>query len=292
MADRWYQVSVVLAGEREIEAATLFEELGALAVTTVGDSGSIWLEKGVSDSPEWGRVEVTGLFDGDVDVHALCQTVGVQLKTETHSLQLADQDWVRQSQRLSGPLKVGRGLWICPSWHDMDESSIIIRLDPGLAFGSGSHPTTAMCLDWLSRMPKTTGNVLDYGCGSGVLSIGALLLGFEHATGVDIDDQAIRASAENAANNGVGERMLVLHPDQLQADFRADVVVANILAGTIASLSQQLIDRVKPGGWLVLSGILSDQAVAVKENFDSDLQFVRWQRQQWILLATRKSPNK
>jgi len=288
MSDSWQQVSVVLAGEREAEAATLFEELGALAVTTTGDIDSVWLEKGVSDSPEWGRVEVIGLFDGDIDVDALGQTASERLKVEVHFVRLANQDWVRQSQRLSGPVKVGRRLWICPSWHEPDNSSITIRLDPGLAFGSGSHPTTAMCLDWLSRMPKATGTVLDYGCGSGVLSIGALLLGFEQAVAVDIDAQAIRASDENAVKNAVSERMLVQHPDQLQPDFCADVVIANILAGTIASLSQQLIDRVRTGGWLVLSGILSDQADAVIENYDSGRQFVRWQRQQWILLATRK----
>lgn len=289
MSERWQQVTVAIDGDREQVAAELFEQLGAVAVTSQGSQGEVWLESGVADSPQWSKVELVGLFDADVDLDRVCAQLQQQLNVSADCEGLADQDWVTLSQQYSGPLKVGRSLWICPSWADASAlDGVTIKLDPGLAFGTGTHPTTAMCLDWLSRVPQARGSVLDYGCGSGVLSIAAVLLGFDHAVAVDIDTQALRASTENAARNDVSERILVQHPAQLSPQFQADVVIANILAGTIESLCDELTRRVRPGGWLVLSGIVADQAEMLIKDYFSSFEFVRWQRQQWVLLAAGK----
>lgn len=289
MSPRWQQVIVAIEGDRESEAADLFAQLGALAVTSHGSEGEIWLEHGVADSPQWQKVELVGLFDDETDVEWVCAQLKQHLSVAARFENLADQDWVTQSQQQTKPTRVGRGLWICPSWADSSElPGVTIKLDPGLAFGTGTHATTAMCLDWLSRVPRRRGTLLDYGCGSGVLSIAALLLGFEHAVAVDIDPQALRASNENAAENAVHDRILVQHPQQLSSQLQADIVIANILAGTIESLSQQLADHVRPGGWLVLSGILGDQAGNLMNDYFGGFEFVRWQREQWVLLAAVK----
>lgn len=289
MSRHWRQFFVAIDGVREQEAADLFAQLGAHAVTSHGSQGEIWLEHGVADSPQWQKVELVGLFDDDVNADWVLSELKQHLGVSARCERLADQDWVTQSQQQTKPSRVGRGLWICPSWADSSAlPGTTIKLDPGLAFGTGTHATTAMCLDWLSRVPPHRGSLLDYGCGSGVLSIAALLLGFEHAVAVDIDPQAIRASSENAAENAVNERIVVQHPQQLSPHLQADVVIANILAGTIESLSQQLIDHVRPGGWLVLSGILGEQADNLINDYFSSFKFVRWQREQWVLLAAGK----
>jgi len=286
MSQVWQQVTVAVAGEQEQDAANLLQELGALAVTSQGSQGQVWLESGVADLPQWQKVELTGLFDSSADLSWICAQLKQHLCVTAHSERLADQDWVTLSQQQMKQIKAGRRLWICPGDTDCaDLPGITLKLDPGLAFGSGTHPTTAMYLDWLSRVPPARGTILDYGCGSGVLSIAALLLGFEQAVAVDIDVQAIRATKENAQKNGVSERMLVQHPDQLVSDLQADVVIANILAGTIGTVSGELRRRLRPGGWLVLSGILRDQVdVLVNECFGR-YKFVQWQREQWVLLA-------
>lgn len=287
MSGQWLQVTAAVDGAREQEAANLLEELGALAVTSVGSDAEIWLERGVSDLPEWQHVDVTGLFCAEADIDSICLATKQRLDVDVSIDNLADQDWLAQSRQQMKAIKVGRNLWIHPRETTRSNTgATIIKLDPGLAFGSGSHPTTGMCLEWLSRVPRAAGTVLDYGCGSGVLSIAALLLGFEKAVAVDIDNQAIRATVENATRNGVEKNIFVQQPSELASDFTADVVIANILAGTIETLSAELMGRVRPGGWLVLSGILNEQADALCEKSFGHCQFVRWQRQQWVLLST------
>jgi ribosomal protein L11 methyltransferase len=166
---------------------------------------------------------------------------------------------------------------------------VTISLDPGLAFGTGDHPTTSLCLAWLSEQTLAGKTILDYGCGSGILSIAALKLGARAACAVDIDAQALEVSRRNAVHNGIHGRMQVMLPSELPPDFQADIVIANILFGTLIELAPEIKARVRPGGWLVLSGLLgSDQAVEVRPYYEPPFAFEQRERQQWVLLAGRK----
>ena len=176
---------------------------------------------------------------------------------------LEDQDWVRLTQSQFDPIQISERLWITPSWHKAPAGNAVnLQLDPGLAFGTGSHPTTRLCLKWLDTQLKGGESVLDYGCGSGILTIAALKLGAGSAVGVDIDEQAIRASNDNAAQNNVQAHFYL--PDGLpQGQF--DVVVANILANPLRMLGEMLAARTKQGGRIVLSGLLAEQSEELGE---------------------------
>lgn len=188
------------------------------------------------------------------------------------------------------PMRFGQRLWIVPSWHEApDAQAVNLLLDPGLAFGTGTHPTTALCLEWLDAQALDGVQVLDFGCGSGILAIAALLLGAREAIGTDIDVQALEASRDNAGRNGIADARLSLFlPEQLPA-LQADVLVANILAGPLVSLAPQLSGLIRPGGLLALSGILAEQgqevADAYAEAFDLDPIVVR---DGWVRISGRR----
>ena len=266
-------------GQREhprIEAA--LEELGALSVTFMDanaetpDERAI-LEPGVGAMPLWQALTLTALFDAGADrdalLHALEALAPDADLASAQFREVADQDWVRAWMDDYPPLRFGPSLWIVP-WNAelpeeasaMGDAATIVRLDPGLAFGSGTHPTTALCLEWLeglARDGRLRGrSVLDVGCGSGILAIAALRLGAAHAQGVDNDPQALAASADNAQRNEVAERLSVFMPDTAP-DGHHDVVVANILASALDELAASIAARVRPGGLLALSGILEGQ---------------------------------
>jgi ribosomal protein L11 methyltransferase len=188
------------------------------------------------------------------------------------------------------PLQVGHGLWVVPSWCEMPEPDAVnIILDPGLAFGTGDHPTTSLCLEWLADQTLTNKMILDYGCGSGILSIAALKLGAREAYAVDIDAQALEVTRRNAVHNGIHSGLNVMLPSELPADLQADIVIANILFGTLIELAPQIKTRVRPGGWLVLSGLLgNDQATEVRPYYEPPFKFTLHERQKWMLLAGRK----
>lgn len=167
------------------------------------------------------------------------------------------------------PMRFGQRLWICPSWRDVPEPDAVnVMLDPGLAFGTGTHPTTALCLSWLDGLDLQGKTVIDFGCGSGILAIAALKLGAAQAIGIDIDPQAIQASRDNAERNGVSDRLSLYLPHEQPADLSADVVVANILAGPLRELAPLISVLPKSGGYLGLSGILASQAESVCEAYE------------------------
>jgi len=218
---------------------------------------------GEPDMPQqqmWQQSLIIALFDEHADVAQIVADAAahIQIQTPEYSVEtLEEQDWVRLTQSQFDPIKISDRLWITPTWHDApDAHAINLRLDPGLAFGTGSHPTTHLCLQWLDNNLRGGESVLDYGCGSGILTIAALKLGAGSATGVDIDPQAIKASNDNAAQNEV--QAVFYLPDGLpQGQF--DVVVANILANPLRMLGDMLAGRTKTGGRIVLSGILEEQ---------------------------------
>ena len=178
--------------------------------------------------------------------------------------QIEDKDWEREWMDNFHPMQFGKRLWICPSWREVpDPKAVNVMLDPGLAFGTGTHPTTALCLEWLDGLGLQGKTVIDFGCGSGILAIAALKLGAKSAVGIDIDPQAILASRNNAEQNGVADRLQLCLSDERPSDLNADVVVANILAGPLKELYPVISQLVKPNGDLGLSGILATQAQSV-----------------------------
>ena len=221
---------------------------------------AIFGEPGIESEQIWHNSKILALFDEKADVAAIVAAAAeaVEIPPPAHQIELLpEQDWVRLTQAQFAPIKISDRLWITPTWHDApDARAINLRLDPGLAFGTGSHPTTHLCLQWLDNNLRGGESVLDYGCGSGILTIAALKLGAGSATGVDIDPQAIKASNDNAAQNEV--QAVFYLPDGLpQGQF--DVVVANILANPLRMLGDMLAGRTKTGGRIVLSGILEEQ---------------------------------
>ena len=221
---------------------------------------AIFGEPGMPTEQIWQQSKVIALFGENDDaaamIQAASQACGLKDLAYTSEI-LADQDWVRLTQAQFDPIQISERLWITPSWHEAPNSNAVnLQLDPGLAFGTGSHPTTRLCLKWLDTRLKGGESVLDYGCGSGILTIAALKLGAGSAVGVDIDEQAIRASRDNAAQNNVDAQFYL--PDGLpQGQF--DIVVANILANPLRMLGEMLAARTKQGGRIVLSGLLDEQ---------------------------------
>ena len=221
---------------------------------------AIFGEPGMPSEQIWQQSKVIALFGENDDaaamIQAASQACGLKDLAYTSEI-LADQDWVRLTQAQFDPIQISERLWITPSWHEAPNSNAVnLQLDPGLAFGTGSHPTTRLCLKWLDTRLKGGESVLDYGCGSGILTIAALKLGAGSAIGVDIDEQAIRASKDNAAQNNVDAQFYL--PDGLpQGQF--DIVVANILANPLRMLGEMLAARTKQGGRIVLSGLLDEQ---------------------------------
>lgn len=267
----WHQLSVVTDETTAPEISDFFSELGAVSVTYSDAEDEPVYEPAIDQTKVWNRTRVTALFELDTDpdiVQALLfnQFIGQPLQ-EWSAEVLQDQAWERAWMEHFQPMKFGGKLWICPSGQERAEpDTVCMTLDPGLAFGTGTHPTTALCLEWLASHDATGKVLIDFGCGSGILAVAGLLLGAGYAHAIDIDPQALTASRYNAEKNGVQERISYYLPEQFSA-LAADVVLANILAKPLIELAPAIAELVKPGGKLVLSGILNEQAVAVADAY-------------------------
>lgn len=267
----WHQISVITDETTAPDVSEFFSELGAVSVTYSDAEDEPVYEPAIDQTKIWTRTRVTALFELDSDpdiVHTLLfnQFIGQPLQ-EWSAEVLQDQAWERAWMEHFHAMKFADRLWICPGGQEQDEpGTVCMTLDPGLAFGTGTHPTTALCLEWLAGNQLDNQVVIDYGCGSGILAVAALLLGAQHAHAVDIDPQALTASQYNAEKNRVEERISYYLPEQFSA-FAADVVLANILAKPLIELSPSIASLVKPNGKLVLSGILNEQAAAVADAY-------------------------
>lgn len=269
--DMW--LSLKLAADQN-QAEALSEALlaaGALAVSLEDrDAGTAaeqpqFGEPGQSEPLPWRRNWVVALLPGETDLKALFARLELPVDTEYQIETVAEQDWVRLTQSQFEPIRVTERLWIVPSWHEApDPQAINIVLDPGLAFGTGSHPTTRLCLAWLAKTLMGGETVIDYGCGSGILAIAAARLGAGRVVGVDIDPQAVAAARDNAARNAVEAEFSL--PEEAPA-LQADVLVANILTNPLKALAPLFARSVRPAGRIALSGILSDQAQAVIDTY-------------------------
>lgn len=286
------------AEQPRYEAA--LEDVGALAVTMLdadADTGNehAILEPGVGETPLWQSIVLSALFPHDADALVLLAALEAfdpELEwTQVQFRSVEDQDWERAWMDQYAPLQFGRRTWIVPWNQDLPEAAqadgaAVVRLDPGLAFGSGTHPTTALCLQWLDALADegvlAGRDVLDFGCGSGILALAALKLGARRAVGVDNDPQALVASGDNAERNQVGERLSV-HSPQEEPAAAYPVVVANILASALIALADTLAARVAPGGRIALSGILAGQEDEVIERYAPWFEQLRADRlEDWI----------
>ncbi len=270
----WLQLRLAITPEQAPTYEDALLEVGAVSVTFMDAEDQPIFEPDLGTTPLWSHTHLLALFEADTDADAL--VAHLQLLTDgnlpEHQIEhIEDQDWERSWMDGFAPMRFGQRLWIVPSWHEAPEPDAVnLLLDPGLAFGTGTHPTTSLCLQWLDAQPLEGCSVLDFGCGSGILAIAALLLGAPRAVGTDIDPQALEASRDNAQRNGIAdERFPVYLPADLPQD-QADVVVANILAGPLVSLAPQITSLVKHGGRLALSGILAEQADEVRAAYAAD----------------------
>ena len=255
----------------------IFTRHGACSTTLTDAGDKPVLEPAPGETPLWPDVRITGLFTADANFDELradlISSLSLAALPKHEILDLQDRDWEREWLKDFGPMKFASRLWICPGDSVVDdEDAVIVRLDPGLAFGTGTHPTTALCLEWLDGLDLEGASVLDYGCGSGVLAIAALLLGSERAVAMDIDQQAVRATVDNALRNKVRDRIEVSdNRDDVSGEF--DVVVANILAGPLIELAESIAAHVKGGCLLALSGILSEQVEEVLNAYRPWIEF-------------------
>lgn len=247
----------------------ILQACGASAVSFIDAEDDPVLEPAPGETPLWSKTVTLGLFPEKTDLQPVLDALREQLP-DADTLQVSDelvedQDWVRVWLKDCPPLKFGERLWVCPHEKRVDEpGSVTLLLDPGLAFGTGTHPSTALCLEWLATHDVSDQHVLDFGCGSGILAIAALLLGARHAVAYDIDPQAIQATRDNAVANGVSDRLTTVDPERRVEPFPADLVLANILARPLIELAPQLSATIRSGGALVLAGLLDRQADEVR----------------------------
>ncbi|MEQ9942712.1 50S ribosomal protein L11 methyltransferase [Pectobacterium aroidearum] len=268
----WIQLKINTSGNVAEQLGDAMIESGAVSVTFQDTHDTPVFEPLPGETRLWGDTDAIALYDAETDMNAVIAILeqepllGVGFKHKIE--QLEDKDWEREWMDNFHPMQFGKRLWICPSWRDIpDPTAVNVMLDPGLAFGTGTHPTTALCLQWLDGLDLEGKTIIDFGCGSGILAIAALKLGAARAIGIDIDPQAIQASRDNAQRNGVSERLELYLPKDQPADLSADVVVANILAGPLRELAPLISDLPKAGGHLGLSGVLATQADGVAEAY-------------------------
>ena len=265
---------------------------GALAVTLEDGGDDPVLEPAPGATPLWPRVRLSALYEAGADAPALAAAVARDLGLPVAGIrcvEVADRAWEREWLKDFRPMRFGRRLWICPGGQSAPEpDALVLELDPGLAFGTGTHPTTALCLEWLDGASLAGRSVLDFGCGSGVLALAALRLGAATACAVDIDPQALLATRENARRNDLDSSLTVTAADAL-GDGAWDVVLANILAGPLVELAPRLAAATRPCGAILLAGLLEPQAAAVaaayRTWFDMELFAAR---QDWVVLEGLK----
>lgn len=288
----WIQINAVVAEPLAEPLSDAFMEANAASVTFEDAKDQPIFEPELGTTPIWQQTKVIGLFDAEVDGQAIIkllkQIVPDVANTPFKVEQLEDKDWVRAWMDQFKPMQFGDNLWIVPSWSEPPKPEAInLMLDPGMAFGTGTHPTTSLCLTWLDQHAPKDLNVIDYGCGSGILALAAQKLGAASVAGTDIDPQAITASYQNS------ERNHETIPFNLVEDFNSepvDLLIANILAGPVKELSGEFDRLLKPGGTLVLSGLLATQAQGLIEHYASiGIQLDTFETQdEWGLLAGQK----
>jgi ribosomal protein L11 methyltransferase len=285
----WQQITVITDEQTAPEIAELFSDLGAVSVTYMDAEDEPVYEPAIGETKIWSNTQVIALYELDADIEGVNERMheafDAALLRDWRQEWIEDQAWERAWMEYYQPMKFGDKLWVCPTGQEQQEQgTVCMLLDPGLAFGTGTHPTTALCLEWLAMHDLAGKTVIDYGCGSGILAVAAVLLGAKEAHAVDIDPQALTATLSNAEKNAAQDKIEVYLPEQLPK-MQADIVLANILAKPLCELSGRIAELVKPGGALVLSGILAEQTTQVADAYKSFIELNDpVQQEDWIRL--------
>lgn len=270
----WLQVILETTEKKAEQYSEYLMEAGAVAVTLQDAKDNAIFEPQVGATPLWNHTQVIGLFDASADIHAIKTHLKKYITEQSiEALQivpLEDKNWTAACMDQFHPMRFGERLWIYPSWTQppIDEDRVIVQLDPGMAFGTGTHATTALCLEWLDSHPPINAHVIDYGCGSGILSIAALKLGASKIIAIDNDPQALQSTQSNAEKNGLlKQQITTLLPNDFNTSEKFDLLLANILAYPLLELAPTFADLIKSGGQIVLSGILEKQAEVITNEY-------------------------
>lgn len=291
----WQQLQIKATAETTEIISDLLLSLGASAVTLLDANDQPLLEPAPGQTPLWDEAWVSGLFDENTSLHVVLNQLNVLLnvkKLEYRIIPLEDKNWIQEWLIHFRPMRFGKHLWITQEAHRAeitDTNATVVILDPGLAFGTGTHQTTALCLEWLENHVKPGSIVIDYGCGSGILAISALKLGAAKVYAIDNDPQAITATKENAQRNSINDSQLILlYPNEANLE-KSDILIANILANPLIELAPTFLQLLKPQGLIALSGILTDQIEKIQKvystSFDLDLPEIK---DEWALIAGKK----
>lgn len=293
----WIKLITSSTTENTEALSDLISDAGAAAVTIEDNADQPLFEPPPGETPLWQANRITGLFEADTDMKAVVerlQSNWTATPFPEHRIEiLEDKDWVRAWMDDFKPMQFGKRLWVVPSWHQPPEPDAAnLMLDPGLAFGTGTHPTTSLCLQWLDAQNMEGKTAIDYGCGSGVLAVAALLLGAEKVWGIDNDPQALTASKDNAGRNGIDLEKFSLHYPRETPTLEVDFIVANILAAPLIELAPSICALLKPEGHIALSGILDHQAESVMEAYRPWIEFEPMATQEeWVRLNGKKVNN-
>ena len=299
---KWLQIHITVDQAQVDFTETLLGSLGAVSVTLDDAENQDLLEPLPGETPIWNKVIVTGIYaheeDEEIDVDALITFITAQLPDAPlrHAF-MEDQAWERTWMDAYEPIQISDNFWIVPEWMTPpDANAVNLKLDPGLAFGTGNHASTFLCLQWLGKTDVKDKIVIDYGCGSGILGVAALLLGAKKVYATDIDPQAVLATEQNAALNGVAENLYVGLPDEFNEtlkDQKADVFVANILAGPLMMLAPQFATLVKPEGEFALAGVIDEQVTDVSNVYAEffDILEVEKRDEYWCRISGKRQPH-
>ena len=288
----WIQLRVEVTGNQIEATVQALAEMGSQATTQENAGEDSYFDLAHPAEPKWDVQTVSGLFEGDASQRGEALLADIMRRLDfvrdVEMAQLEEQDWETAWLDQYQPIEVCRDLWIYPSWVDAEtQAGTVVRIDPGMAFGTGTHETTRLCMRLIAGLDLHGKTVLDYGCGSGILGITALKLGAKQATGVDIDPKAETVSLENAHNNGVASRFAIQSADDVDA-CNFDIVIANILAFALVDLAPKLIRNVAENGQIVLSGILVHQADEVIAAYQPQFEFERIEEAGWVALMGRR----
>lgn len=288
----WIQIKVGATEKKASKVSNILSGFGAVSVTYMDKEDHPVYEPLPGETKLWTKTEVIGLFEATIDPKPIINflTTTYEQKITLKVEQLEDKDWVREWMENFHPIKCGNRLWICPSWCEIPQKDAVnVMLDPGLAFGTGTHPTTYMCLCFLDSLDFTDKEVIDFGCGSGILGVSALKLGAKKVYGIDIDPQAIEASHDNAKRNNCSENFTLYLTEDTPKDLKADILVANILAGPLRELCGQIASMVKPGGLFAISGIIEQQTQELCEIYSKYFELKEpIFKEEWCLISGKR----
>jgi ribosomal protein L11 methyltransferase len=287
---RWYKVELACSRANANTLEEILVAIGAISISMTSKSKKDIYEPGVGETPLWELINISALFEQKILEKDIASALNLIEYSNLSISELEETNWIESYQKNFQPIKFGKNLYVIPSWEESNkfDDKTIIRMDPGLAFGSGSHETTHLCLEYLDSSNLKELTVIDYGCGSGILGIATLLLGAKNVIAVDIDPQAIIATKENAKINNVDKKISIVSSDSL-ADTEADLLIANILSNPLMTLRDKFIELIKSNGRIVISGIMKKQLQEVSKHYEEFCNIVDIkERNKWCLIELLK----